>query len=407
MDRKTLYLVLGCMGGMLAFSCGDQQKKTENSEAITLNNPSSFDRKEVVAIASADGVELPKPGFYSDTDWKVEAQDQNADGQTDQLLVYGQWAANESKSLDLSALKVDGITKAMTQAEISVQQGGEWQDRKYVNGQGFKNVDFLRVPQEHTDHSYYIRYEGPGLESDKVGYRYYLDWRNAVDIFGKKVNSMVLQQVGQDGFDSYHEPSDWGMDVLKAGKSLGVGSIGRLIGDSVVHFQLTDSVTCQVQSGYLQSKVTTNYYGWDVDGKKIDLQSEMSINAGEHAVKHTVDLSEATEGFVTGLVKNSKGERLEALVGSGGWTYIATYGPQSLAEDNLGMALIYHTKDVEAVREGGFDHLIQFKTSEKPFSYYLLGAWEQEPNGIKDKASFKAYLDQKVAQLNEPIQISN
>jgi hypothetical protein len=72
-----------------------------------------------------------------------------------------------------------------TQAEISVKTGGHFENRKYIGGD-FENVNYLRVPDEHTDHSYYIRYEGPGWESDLVGYRFYLDWRNATDVFGKK-----------------------------------------------------------------------------------------------------------------------------------------------------------------------------------------------------------------------------
>ena len=95
-----------------------------------------------------------------------------------------------------------------TLAEISHKVNGNWEENKYIGGE-WQNVSILKVPQEHTDHSEYIRYEGPGWESDKVGYRFYLDWRNAVDIFGKKTNDMVLQEVGLDGFSSYHEPADW------------------------------------------------------------------------------------------------------------------------------------------------------------------------------------------------------
>lgn len=102
------------------------------------------------------------------------------------------------------------------------------------------------MPDEHTDHSYYIRYEGPGWESDKVGYRYYLDWRKAIDVFGKKTGDMVLQQVGQDGFDSYHELQDWGMDVLKVGNSLGVGSLGLFYEGKAIRVDKTDSVIVRI-----------------------------------------------------------------------------------------------------------------------------------------------------------------
>src|SRR5690606_41170855 len=64
-----------------------------------------------------------------------------------------------------------------------------------------------------------IRYDGPGIESDKVAYRIYLDERNGFDIFGKKTPDLVLQDVGLDGFESYHHPAPWGMDILKVGAS--------------------------------------------------------------------------------------------------------------------------------------------------------------------------------------------
>lgn len=100
------------------------------------------------------------------------------------------------------------VPSLTTYAEISMKEGGHWDDREYIDG-NFVNVDTLNVPSEHTDHSWFIRYEGPGWENSQVGYRLYLDWRNAIDIFGKKVDSLVLPYVGQDGFDSYHETQPW------------------------------------------------------------------------------------------------------------------------------------------------------------------------------------------------------
>jgi hypothetical protein len=49
-----------------------------------------------------------------------------------------------------------------------------------------------------------------------------LDWNVCME----KTEAIILPQVGQDGFDSYHEMSDWGSDILKAGRSELVPSIG-------------------------------------------------------------------------------------------------------------------------------------------------------------------------------------
>ena len=163
-----------------------------------------------------------------------QAIDDDGDGKKDTLLTLVDLGPAEQKALSIVTDRraVLASSPKLTQAEISHKIGGEWRPRKdkpelkeYVGGT-FKNVDELRTPAEHTDHSNFIRYEGPGIESDLVAYRIYLDWRNGFDIFGKKVTTPVLQGIGQDGFESYHHMAPWGMDILKVGQSLGAGGFG-------------------------------------------------------------------------------------------------------------------------------------------------------------------------------------
>ncbi len=58
-----------------------------------------------------------------------------------------------------------------TYAEISIKEGGQWIERKYVGGK-YQNKLSVEIPKNHTDHSNFIRYEGPGLENSKIGYRF-------------------------------------------------------------------------------------------------------------------------------------------------------------------------------------------------------------------------------------------
>ena len=67
---------------------------------------------------------------------------------------------------------------------------------KRFRGSEFKSVKRIKVPAIHTDHDALFRYEGPGWESELIGYRFYLDWRNTTDIFGKKINELLLKTVG-------------------------------------------------------------------------------------------------------------------------------------------------------------------------------------------------------------------
>jgi hypothetical protein len=355
----------------------------------------------------ASNLELDEmtPGIYMEDDSQVELLPDQSRGKISKVLVKSSLEPKEKVSICFDELTKIQTVKKYTQAELSIKTGGEWRDRKYIGGE-FVNVQSLKVPAQHTDHSYFIRYEGPGLENEIIGYRYYMDWRNALDIFGKKVDTLVLQSVGQDGFDSYHEMAPWGMDVLKAGKSLGIGSIGQFINGVVSHFEVTDSVKSRVKhNGHLMSSIETSYYGWTTENGKSDIVSTMSIYAGDRALKHEIESDSTVKTLCTGIVKHEKGRKIESLVGSAGWAYIATFGEQSLANDNLGLAIIYNAKDVQKIQDSEYDHLLIFKPFKK-VTYYLLGAWEQEPKGIKTLEEFTEYLDAKVSQLNGAVLVS-
>ncbi len=324
------------------------------------------------------------------------------------LACLGLVACKDKKS-NTEAVETNAVSEEMasqkTYAEISIAQGGTWVDgprghKEYDGGTSFKNVNELQVPAEHTDHSWFIRYEGPGWENSQVGYRLYLDWRNAIDIFGKKVDSIVLPYVGQDGFDSYHEPAPWGQDILKAGKSMGIGSYGRIVADTIVHFQKVKNTFAKVENSEESSSVKINYEGWETGGESIDLTSKLTIFPTGRHTKAELTPSKEITGLCTGIVNH--GVSFHKKEGDT-WAYIATYGVQTLASpaDNLGMALFYKLDEVAEQKDGQHDHLVIFKPTTETVSYYFLAAWEQEPNGIKTEEAFLQDIDSKLTVLNQ------
>jgi len=226
-----------------------------------------------------------------------------------------------------------------------------------------------------------------------------LDWRNAIDIFGKVTDSLILPQVGQDGFESYHNKCSWGMDILKAGKGIGIGAIGRFANKEVLHFNEVDSTLASVQNLKDKSVVDVKYYGWKTLSDKIDLTSTLSIEPDQRYTKHSIQSSKEIGGICTGIV-NHKVEFFKKESDNKKWAYIATYGVQSLVPDKLGMAIFYQTNDVESMIEASFDYLLIFKPTTSKITFYFLGAWEQEKDGIKTREEFISYLNGKLDELN-------
>ncbi len=360
------------------------------------NLPKDFNSKAFVVLDK--GKEIASQHNAKDMDYKGI------------VVVLPEMTANESRLLEVRYKKTGELQRdytKRTQAELSYKTGGEWKDRAYIGGT-FKNTDYLRVPPEQKDHSWFLRYEGPGWESDKVGYRFYLDQRNATDVYGKLTKDMVLQQVGLDGFESYHHLQAWGMDVMKVGKSLGLGSIGAMANGAITRVEKTDSVTSQItENGNVYSSILTNYYGWKIGEKKHNLQSRITIHGGTRLTHQLLTLTGDPENICTGIVKDEKATLLSSKGDGSNFGYIATYGKQSLNGDGdeLGLAVFFRADEVAEFTEDQFSHIVKLKPISGKVEYYFLGAWVLEPDGIKNQEQFETYLKQVATELANPVKV--
>lgn len=379
---------------------------------VEVSNPSKFARKdEPVHLAIVDlGLDPHDDGngrlVASIESEAVPGQvwDRDGDGVQETFTVL---VDLEPAETILISVKRNGATDPLpdfphrVQAEVSRKFGGEWQDRKYVGG-NFANVDSLTPPPEHTDHSFFIRYEGPGWESDKVGYRFYLDWRNGFDVFGKLKPDLVLQDVGQDGFDSYHEPADWGMDILKVGSALGSGGFGHWDGEKVIRVSETSGLhTRVVENGPALAQLKTRYSNWNAGTETLDITSQLTIAAGSRITMARLLPETSGTTLCAGLVKNPEAELITGNTDIPGfsWTYLATYGKQTLFDDDLGLAILFRKMDLKSIEEDEYNHVVVFRDSASGVGYGFLAAWEREPGGISSREEFIAYLDRETERL--------
>lgn len=295
------------------------------------------------------------------------------------------------------------VTTQKTQAYLGLKEGGEWvwvtkssgKEQWEYQGGKFKSVDQIIVDEKHTDHSFDIQFEGPGWESDKVGYRLYLDWRNAIDIFGKKTDTLVLQNVGRDGFDSYHEVSDWGVDVLKVGESLGMGSLAFWDGEKAIRVEKTDGLRSSVENSPEKSTVIVDYPGWEINNIKTDLHTTLEIEPGSYLTKYTAKLSEDLPNLATGIVIHPETEKAIFEDIKSGWTCLATFGKQTLQNDLLGMCVFVKTDQLIEETSDGLSHVVVLKPENKELTYYFGAAWQQDASGVMSMDDFKALLKEQ------------
>ncbi|MCC9168501.1 DUF4861 domain-containing protein [Pontibacter harenae] len=394
------------------------KKEFPKSFTVTVSNLVDQQRTDVMVLLHENDLEKLAPAFnpkaFVVLNGKQEVASQYNLKDTEQaglVVLLDEIGAKASKKLTIryneSGENKRNYTKR-TQAELSHKVGGSFEGKKYTGGT-FQNVDSLRIPDQVTDHSFYVRYEGPGWESDKVGYRFYLDWRNGTDVFGKRTSDMVLQNVGQDGYDSYHNLQPWGMDVLKVGKSLGVGTLAMFHEGAANRVAETDSMISVIaENGPVYSSIRTNYYGWKVAGLEMDVHSLISIHAGSRLTHHQVEVTgDSPQNLSTGLIKDKKAKLFTSKGGSGQWGYIATYGKQSLNGDgdNLGIAVLFRPSDLMEITADANSHVVQLKPNANKVEYYYLAAWELEPEGIRTEEEFIKYLNKTAVELANPVQV--
>jgi hypothetical protein len=194
---------------------------------VSVENPDDRARVDTVLHLAVDELDLKTQAevrelvvYHGDRPLPTQPLDADGNGEFESVATMVDLEAGER--LSLKVVRDESVAAARpwpkrTQAELSRKIGGAWEEGAYVGGD-FVNVASLTFDGQLPYPNDFMRYEGPGWESDKVGYRLYLDHRNGMDVFGKLVPAMVLQDVGTNEFGSYHEPAVWGMDILKVGR---------------------------------------------------------------------------------------------------------------------------------------------------------------------------------------------
>jgi len=413
------FVLLGC--DRAKESAGEQQPaETAASVAVEemdgvvawleVSNPSEFARPDTLVSLTLNELGVtsgPLQVWQGEAPQATQLVDDDGDGQEDRLVFLTNLEAAQIRDYVIDQQDIVQDLAKRTQAEISIKEGGEWQDKVYVGGT-FGNVDQVTNPPQATDHSEYIRYEGPGIESDRVGYRVYLDWRNGFDIFGKKTSDVVLQDVGQDGYDSYHEMSAWGADILKVGDSLGMGGYGYWDGEKAVRVSDVQQQSAAITAnGPIYSAFRIDYAGWNTGGAVVDLSASLSMQAGSPMVDVNLHTSEPLENLAIGIVAHPGTDLImgELDITGEAWSYMASFGEQTLFEDNLGMVLMFRKRDLIEQTRDESSYVLVMQPRGRNLSYAFGALWAGRDGEVQSREDLEAFLLQEVERRTIPPRI--
>jgi len=406
------------------FSC-------EKEEEFSVTNTMDVERTDEIIILTRDDlaqkVELQEgllPVFELDEDIIISSQvdDLDGDGKWDEVVLLLDFAASETKELEVDFVAKDEYPEIEKRTNLSLkikQEDGSY--KEFDNYQALPCNDGFEV---------IALAESVNWENDKIAFRNYFDCRNVKDLFGKLLPGMVLDKIGTPEMGSYHNLSDWGMDVLHCGSSLGSGGLALMINDSLFRLGSTDVYEYQkIVEGPVRSVFELRYKGWDVDGELMEAVERISIYPGKYWFESDVTVTGCPAGsqIVTGIVTSHlKREPFEFKAGD--FQCIGTHDVQSLNKDELGMAVIVplsetgkigRTTDInffklgyETVVEKKFSNIIsetyyigQKCQSGVSAKHYFFSVWGLDKDQWKTEAGFKKYISEESDKLSNPVEI--
>ncbi len=291
--------------------------------------------------------------------------------------------------------------------------------------------EVLRVRQDYPDRTFALfsaKYEGLGWESENIAFRIYFDPRNAIDIYGKRRQSLQLRLYATPEYP-YHDESPEGRDIFRVGDAIGIGAMAAWVDGKVVKAADVKERTWRIVStGPVRAIVEVGYGGWNLGEKTIAVRSRIIMWAGEHGFYHTISVDpQASASFVTGLpvradippVKSNPAEK-----GSAAW--LATWGEEVLAPgatatkmvpgQNLGLAIVTVNPKAEFAEDQA-NYLLKFAPQIDDVTWYAMAAWDQENKtekkssmlkmsaAITSKEGFLALVKEQAVRMAEPVKV--
>ncbi len=262
--------------------------------------------------------------------------------------------------------------------------------------------------------------DGPSWENDKVGFRHYLDGRNAKDVFGKKVAYLSPDNVGinADGAveDNYHVMADWGRDILPVNNSVGLGGIALSVRDSLSRLGVTvadainnvDTTLFRVvEKGTLRSTLSIQYRNWHVGERTYHVQESPTIWPGMYAYRNDVHVAgiQGDERVLIGLVNIFASKEPEEIFVADKWTVLYTYDKQTYDREWwLGLGLIVPTELYEGLIKApatgplATSYFARLKPADT-IQYYAVAGWELADPAFRSREGFEEYVVGLAEQL--------
>lgn len=394
-----------------------QDERTDEAVVLTRAQLAPVEETTIPAVKDAAGNYVPS-----------QVDDLDGDGTWDELAFVIDLAGGETAALQIVWVAPADYPQFPVRTNVrygKMTSPGRIEELK-------SDIHYKDELYELNVPGYPYQMDGIAWENDKSAYRHYYDGRNNKDFFGKRTPEMVLDSVGirPNGYpgDTYHVWADWGRDIMSVGSSFGIGGLAAWVNDSTLvklgrtNLQVPDVIDSTrytlLAEGPVRSRFALDFYGWEVNGSKIDLRQETTIWAGRYQYENKVIAPTLPAGvsLVTGFLYNFNDMPLEELSFEK-YLGMATHDFQSYDKEFImGMGLLLPKAGVqklfttpEYIPEEVLSRTwcAQLRLdAQGEITYYPLAAWEHGDERFKDREFFLNLVRAEGNKLDNPVSVT-
>lgn len=395
-------------GLLLLAGCGEGQAPlAPRTLEVTVENPLDVARKDVPVVINL--AEYVQPGEcitaarVTGDGGEIPSQLDDLDGdlQADELVFVADLAAR--------GRAVFQVALSDTAAQPAYEPRVHAHIKLFDSKQQYPEVKSVTYPGHVPPLDTYNSIYGHGalFESERVGFRVYMDHRQSIDIYGKQTPQLEL-----DRTNFYSTADDLknglGCDVLWAGQSVGLGSFRGFVDEAPTY---VDSVTFRGQTvraaGPVRTVVDVLDSDWFYQGKNVQMVQRYILYAGHRDVTVLIRLSgtQAGDRFCTGVQKletNNEGWAWpDGLVGSWGTNVPDKADPDH--SEGVGLGVCVPRRNLAGMKEDDNNYLCLLKPDQAGYITYDLTFYSSlESGGFTSCEEWLDYLSEWREGLEHP-----
>jgi hypothetical protein len=390
MKKFVFFLLLACSTMVSA-----------KSYNFIVENPSNFDRPDqpIVLTSQQFGGTLPV-GYpiviFGKKQIPVQADDLDRDGKVEEIAL----------TVNLKALQKEALTlKFASKPSKKVFP-------KRVNAQMFKKEGKEIIPIKEASSptgTLYnaLHHHGPAFESELMGYRFYFDKKQTIDVYGKKQPRLELAESLWYPTDSMLA-KNFGDDILLVNSYVSVGTFKGWDGKKALHIEPVSNRTARIlANGPVRTVVEMESDNWQHQNQSVQMTTRAYLYAGHRDLEIVNYLSAAdlaAQTYCTGVQKfpeMTKYNKDNVLAVWGcNWPVADTV---KYEKETVGLA-VYCPEEITKTTNCEDDVNFLYLLNGSPvIRYYATVYWKKQQGGVQTAEAFFSKLPEWKQSLTERV----